>query len=354
MKIATISVSESGIDLAVSLAEKLRGEHEIKTFCFWKYCKDSLTGVEPFTNGTELIAKIFGEFDALVFFCACGIAVRTIAPHIRSKLTDPAVVVVDDGGQFAVPILSGHIGGANALAARIAKDIGATPVITTATDVHGKFSPDLFAKANDLILDDLNAAKEIAAAVLRGEGVAVVSAFDMINIPKEIFREEVCRFGITIEQKPELKAERFPPITLELLARNIVLGIGCKRGVTADIIERQVRRTFDLTGYDLRQVTEIATIDIKRDEQGLLEFADRHNLPISFFTAEQLMSVNAKVHGIKRSEFAMKVTGADNICERAAIFSSGGGLLIRKSVLNGVTVAAAAKHLIIDFKKDCS
>ena len=355
MKIATISVSENGLSLAMTLAEKMCGEHEVKSFCFWKYCNNS--AVEPFTNGTELVAKIFGEFDALVFFCACGIAVRTIAPHIRSKLTDPAVVVVDDGGQFAIPILSGHIGGANALAKQIAEKIGAVPVITTATDVHGKFSPDLFAKANDLILDDLNVAKEIAAAVLRGESIAVVSAFDMINIPKEIFREEICRFGIFINQKPEKSAEHFPPVTLEVLAKNIVLGIGCKRGVTADVIERQVNKAFELTGYDLRQVVEIATIDIKRDEEGLLEFAERRGLPIRFLTAAELMSVPAEVHGIKGSDFVMKTTGADNVCERAALFSSGEGgrLLIPKCCLDensdGVTVAAAAKPLIIDFGK---
>ena len=354
MKIAVISVSERGLELSVRLFEKLCRDHEVRTFCFWKYCRCCNNGgAEPFTNFTELTAKIFGEFEALVFVCACGIAVRAIAPHIRSKLSDPAVVVVDDSGKFAVPILSGHIGGANALAVQIAKEIGAVPVVTTATDIHGKFSPDLFAKANDLVLDDLRAAKEIAAAVLRGESVSAVSDFEMINLPDGIFRQEQCQFAIIINQKPEPKADRFPPITLELLARNIVLGIGCKRGVTADVIERQVNKAFKLTGYDFRQVTEIATIDLKRDEYGLREFADRKELPICFFTAEELMSVPAGLHGIKGSEFVMKITGADNVCERAALFAGKGKLLIPKGCLesdmDGVTVAAAAKPLIIDF-----
>lgn len=355
MKIAVISVSEKGLELSVILSEKLSCGNDVKLFCFERYCRD---GFIPFTNIGELTAKIFGKSDALIFVCACGIAVRAIAPHIRSKLTDPAVVVVDDGGKFVIPILSGHIGGANALARRIAEETGAVPAITTATDVHGKFSPDLFAKANELILDDLNTAKEIAAAVLRGESIAVVSAFDMINIPKEIFREEICRFGIFINQKPEKSTDHFPPVALELTAKNIVLGIGCKRGVTAEVIERQVEKAFGLMGYDLRQVVEIATIDIKRDEQGLLEFAERRGLPIRFFTAEQLMSIDAELYGIKGSDFVMKTTGADNVCERAALFSSGEGgrLLIPKCCLNGdsegVTVAAAARPVVLDFAKE--
>lgn len=357
MKIATISVSESGLELAVKLAEKLRDENcEIRTFCFWKYCKDSLTGAEPFTNGTELIAEIFGEFDALVFFCACGIAVRTIAPHIRSKLTDPAVVAIDDGGKFAVPILSGHIGGANALARQIAENIGAVPVITTATDIHGKFSPDLFAKANNLILDDLKAAKKIAAAVLRGEHIKIKSDFEMINLPEEIVPgQDSSRADITIVQNRSFSNN--PEKTLELLTKNIVLGIGCKRGVTGDVIERQVNKAFKSTGYDIRQVTEIATIDLKRDEQGLLEFAEQRGLPIRFFTAAELMSVNAEEHGIKGSDFVMKTTGADNVCERAALLASDGGkLLIPKGNFegnsDGVTVAAGARPVVIDFAKE--
>ncbi len=364
MKIATISVSCAGIDLSLSLAEKLRGsvfegsECEVRTFCFKRYKKDGSLYGEPFTDIKELTERIFGEFDALIFVCACGIAVRAIAPHVRSKVTDPAVVVVDDSGKFAIPILSGHIGGANSLARRVAEQIGAVPVITTATDVRNKFSPDLFAKANDLILDDLEAAKEIAAASLCGECIAVQSQFEMINVPEDFRRyEETPETGMNIVQKPSLKdAEHFPPIFPDFLARNIVLGLGCKRGVSADVIERRVFKAFDFMGYDFRQVVEIATIDLKRDEEGLLEFARRYALPIRFFTAEELMSVPAEPNNLKGSGFVMKITGADNVSERAALLAAGGGrILIPKSFPectgDGVTVAAAAKPLIIDFAK---
>lgn len=365
MGAAIISVSKDGRDLSKKLAQALKPPfNEVKRFVFEKYADE---GSEKFSDIKELTMRLFGEFDALIFVCACGIAVRAIAPHIKSKTTDPAVVVVDDSGKFAIPILSGHIGGANSLARIIAVYIGAEPVITTATDIRGKFSPDLFAKANNLILDDLQAAKEVAAAVLRGDSVAVTGAFPMINIPRDVFRLEICSVGIDIVQKPNLKDlnrfsglegwKRFPPINLDLLARNIVLGIGCKRGVPADIIEKRVFAAFEYMKYDFRQVVEIATINLKRDEQGLLEFAERHKLPIKFFTAEELMSVPEEPHNLKGSDFVLKITGADNVSERAAILAADGGrILIPKSYPNctgdGVTVAAAAKPIVIDFAKE--
>lgn len=355
MKAALISVNENGRELSKKIIRPLVLIHAgARRFVFEKYADNDC---EKFSSIGELTAKIFGEFDALIFFCACGIAVRAIAPHIRSKTTDPAVVVVDDSGKFSIPILSGHIGGANMLARLISKELGSELVITTATDIRGKFSPDLFAKANGLILDDLKTAKEIAAAVLRGECISIMSEFEVINHPMDLLTGEISGVGIDIHQKPGTPKDRFPPVVLDLIPRNIVLGIGCKRGISADIIEKRVFAAFEYMGYDFRQVVEIATIDLKRDEQGLLEFAERHNLPIKFFTAEELMSVPEEPNNLKGSGFVMKITGADNVSERAAILAADGGrILIPKSYPNctgdGVTVAAAAKPIVIDFAKE--
>lgn len=361
--IAVIAVSGAGSVLALDIAQKLRGsvfefcKCEVNVFCFERNKPDG-AAAESFSNVGELTARIFGEFDALIFVCACGIAVRAIAPHIRSKVTDPAVVVIDDCGKFAIPLLSGHYGGANALSRHIAERIGVTPVITTATDARGKFSPDLFAKANDLILDDLEAAKEVAAAVLRGESIDLQSQFPMINVPRDVFRYDHSTVGIDISQRnvPHIEGG-VPAVCLSLTARNIFIGIGCKRGVPADTIERTVLTGLESSGYDFRQVTGIGTIDIKRDEKGILEFAERHNLPLSFFTAEELMNAPEREYRFSSSEFVRKVTGADNVCERAAALASGGGRLL---LIRGyqhwswecVTVAAAAADIIIDFEKE--
>lgn len=356
MRAALISVSADGVALSERISEALN-DVECSVYKFDK--KGGNITVGRFSDIGELTAKIFGEYDALIFVCACGIAVRAIAPHIRSKVTDPAVIVIDDCGKFAIPLLSGHIGGANALAKRIAELIGAVPVITTATDNRGKFSPDLFAKANNLILDDLEGAKEVAAAVLRGDSLAVVSNFEIINLTEDFWEHGALAATLNIDQLPQsCSGEFIPKLQLHFLARNIVLGIGCKRGIPADVIEHRVMAAFGYMGYDFRQVIEIATIDLKRDEQGLLEFAKRHGLPVRFFTAEELMSVPAEPNNLKGSGFVMKITGADNVSERAAILAADGGrILIPKSYPNctgdGVTVAAAAKPLVIDFAKTC-
>ena len=152
MKTAVISLTEKGRQLS----EKLGGDR----FCFRKHCDADAV---PFTELSALVSELFGRYDALIFICAVGIAVRAIAPHIVSKTTDPAVVAVDDCGKFAVSLLSGHIGGANALAVQTAAKLGAVPVITTATDSGEKFSPDVFAKANALVIDDMTAAREVAS-----------------------------------------------------------------------------------------------------------------------------------------------------------------------------------------------
>lgn len=363
--IAVIAISSAGSVLSLETAEKLRGSMfeyckcTVDVFCFEKNKPDG-AAAESFSNVGELVARIFGKYDALIFVCACGIAVRAIAPHIRSKVTDPAVIVLDDCGKFAIPLLSGHIGGANALARRVAELIGAVPVITTATDNRGKFSPDLFAKANDLFLDDLDAAKEVAAAVLRGESIDLQSQFPMINVPRDIFRYDHSTAGIDISQRnvPHIEGG-IPAVCLSLTARNIFIGIGCKRGVPADTIERTVLTGLESSGYALRQVRGIGTIDIKKDEKGLLEFADRHNLPISFFSAEELMNAPERGCKFSSSEFVLKVTGADNVCERAAVLASGGGKLLlirgyRHWDRECVTLAAAAMDIIIDFEKEQS
>lgn len=360
--IAVIAISGAGSVLALDIAQKLRGsvfefcKCEVNVFCFERN-KPNGAAAEGFANVGELTARIFGEFDALIFVCACGIAVRAIAPHIRSKVIDPAVIVIDDCGKFAIPLLSGHYGGANALSRHIAERIGVTPVITTATDARGKFSPDLFAKANDLILDDLEAAKEVAAAVLRGESINLQSQFPVINVPRDVFRYEGSTAMIEISQRnvPHIDSI-IPPVCLSLTAHNIFIGIGCKRGVPADTIERTVLTGLESSGYALRQVRGIGTIDVKKDEKGLLEFADRHNLPISFFSAEELMNAPERDRTFSSSEFVRKVTGADNVCERAAVLASGGGRLL---LIRGyqhwswecVTLAAAAMDIIIDFEK---
>ena len=340
MRAAVISLTEKGKELSLRIAQTA-DFISTERFCLRSH---SDFGSRCFEDTAGLISHIFHRYDALVFVCACGIAVRSIAPHIQSKTSDPAVIVIDEGGSFVIPVLSGHLGGANALALRLGSLLGAQAVITTATDIGGHFSPDSFAAANGLIITDMDAAKEIAAAVLDGEKTGIVSEYGYVGLHRDISEDKECRTGLYIGSK-DIKPF---PVTLRLLPKNIVLGIGCKRGTECETIEKAVVSALKKADITLERVTAIATADIKANEKGLLSFCKKYCLKLHNYTAQELMEVKGS---FTVSDFVRAVTGADNICERSAVKCSGGELILRKIAADGVTVAAAEKPLILDFER---
>ena len=310
MNIAVISVTGRGRKISQALVSHLP-EHSCKRFCFHKHTDEQ---AEAFEEIGTLTASLFQQYDALIFICACGIAVRAIAPFLQSKLTDPAVLVMNDSGAFVIPILSGHIGGANALAQSIAKRMNAVPVITTATDAAGAFSPDTFAAANDLLLLDTRAAKAVASAALDGETIGLYTDFPCENIPAGLSTAENCRTGICITTDT---AKKPFPVTLTLVPANIVLGLGCKRGISAAVIARQVARGLAHAGI-----------------------------------APTVGSLTAQKGQFTGSDFVLSTVGVDNVCERSAVLCSGGGhIVLPKFAGDGVTVAAAEKPVKIDFAR---
>ena len=340
MDIAVISLTKNGRELSRRIAETPSG-HRFRRYCFHKHTDEA---AEAFTDINALTGCIFGTYDALIFVCACGIAVRAAAPYLCSKATDPAVLAADDCGKFIIPVLSGHIGGANALARQLAVLTGAVPVVTTATDIGGRFSPDCFAAANGLVITNLKAAKEIAAAVLNGEKTGLVTEYKYLNMPEDVVCGSGPRTGIYIGSGD---VEPFP-VTLRLVPRNIVIGIGCKRGTPAGTVSRRVRSALKEAGIPFERVCGAASIDLKGDEKGLLEFCGSCGLELSLFSAGELMSTEGD---FTPSAFVMETTGTDNVCERSAVRLSGGTLVLRKNAAEGVTVAAAEKPLIIDFER---
>ncbi|MBQ8687660.1 MAG: cobalt-precorrin 5A hydrolase [Ruminococcus sp.] len=342
MKIAVISVTEKGRRLSRRVESLLSRQHMVNRYCFIRHTDEDAA---DFSDIYGITSNIFTAYHALIFICACGIAVRSIAPHIRSKDRDPAVVVLDDCGRFAIPVLSGHLGGANRLAEILAEKTGMLAIITTATDVGGQFSPDSFAKANQLLITDLKVAKKIAAAVLSGEKIGLYSDYSCRNLPPDIVEDTMCRTGVCISADPS-KAPF--PVTLNLIPRNIVIGIGCKRGTSCDAIERHVADSLRTAGIDSRRICALSTITIKADEPGLLAYCEKHSLKLHIYTAEELMEVSGNFIA---SEFVKKQTGADNICERSAVRCSGGKLILRKTSGNGVTAAAAELPVTPDFER---
>ena len=284
---------------------------------------------------------IFYQNDALIFICAAGIAVRLIAPFVKNKTRDPAVLVADDGGNFVISLLSGHIGGANALTRDVADIIGAQPVITTATDVAGRFSCDTWAAENDYALSSLSVAKQISATILK-EDIPIAAERPLPSkLPEGLYEGNTGEHGIYIGIH---KKEPFTN-TLRLIPRVLELGIGCRKGTGKEAIAAAVEAVLGEYDIDVRAINRIASIDVKKDEAGLLDYARGLQVPISFYSAEKLRAVPGE---FEESDFVKETVGVGNVCERAALYD-GERLLIKKTALSGVTIAAALKEWRISF-----
>ena len=264
---------------------------------------------------------------------------RLIAPYLKDKLTDPAVVVVDEAGQFAISLLSGHVGGANRLTEWIAEILDAVPVVTTASDVRGRTAIDVWAVDHGLVLTDRKLAKEIAAALLDGETVGYFSDYPISQPEGTGYEAEVVhRLNVWVT----CRRQEAPGIFLRLIPKKLVLGIGCRRGTPGDVIETAVRETLEEHHLDIRGLSGAASIDLKKDEAGLLETAAGLGIPFSTYSSEELAAVQGD---FSESGFVRQVTGVGNVCERSALCcaGTGGRLIVKKQVHNGVTVAVAEK-----------
>lgn len=340
MKIAVITVTENGARIADTIRERISSEFEVRVFCFSKY---PVSGGECFDKFADITEKIWGEFGGIVFICACGIAVRAIAPFVRSKRSDPAVIAVDDSGYFAVSLLSGHLGGGNRLAEIIGEITGAVPVITTATDNSGRFSPDMFAKANGLAIEDMEAAKLIAAASLRGELIGLYSDFPCENIPEELIGNND-KYGICISH--DVMKKPFD-VTLNLIPQNLIIGAGCRKNAAPHELERLILETLAEAGLSPLGIRFIATAQIKMDEPAMISFAEKYGAELRCFTAEQLSAVEGD---FSASEFVKKTVGVDNVCERSAA-ACGGKIIISKVKGDGVTCAVGVLPFSADFER---
>lgn len=342
MKTAIISLTENGRILSEKIASCGIDSLDFKRYAFYKYTDSRAASFESISG---LAAEIFNEYDALVFISSCGIAVRAVSSHIMSKYTDPAVIVIDEQGKYTISLLSGHIGGANALAVKIAEIIGSQPVITTATDVGGKFSPDSFAAANSLYICEKLLAKQIAAKAVNNEPFGFISDYPVVNIPENMFDENCRTFGIHITDN--INSAPFEN-TLHLIPKNIVLGIGCKKNTEPKILSQYIIDRLNAFNKPLFRVKEIHSIDLKKNEEAILSFGRQYNIPVKFYSGNRLMEIEGT---FSHSDFVMKTTGTDNVCERSAV-ADGGRIIISKQAANGITMAAAEISIRPDFERN--
>lgn len=313
--------------------------------------------VSVYDSGREtsdnFVKRYFRSGDALVFIGAAGIAVRKTAPYIRSKDRDPAVVVIDEKGRFVIPILSGHMGGANDLARELAVITGGEAVITTGTDVNGLFAVDLWAAENECSISDIKKIRNISGAILRRDTVEFDPGEFSItgDVPGELTvkdrEEQTCSSdrpenGICVSLSGDM--EEYAN-TLNLVPRIITLGAGCRRGTGSEDFEAFVLKKLDEAHMSIRAVKAVATVELKKNEKCLNDFCRKYNIELKTYTADELMAAEGDFH---HSDFVEKTTGADNICERAAC-ADGSRLIIARQTGNGMTMAAARSEWDIRF-----
>ena len=329
MTAAIVAFTRRGAALGKTLAEGLNASLHVPA----RFAAE--VGAEAYDSLADWTAQMWGERDALLFVGACGIAVRAIAPHVKDKFTDPAVVSVDEAGRFAIPLLSGHVGGANELALQLAALTGGQAAISTATDVNGLFAVDVWARERDMAITDRVLAKEVSAALLEGRSVGFASDFGH-PCPQGL-TENPAEIGVWVTWKT---GEGPFARTLRLAPKELILGIGCRKGTPRAAIEEAVSAA--LAGYEPAAVERVATIDLKQNEPGLLAFCAAHDLPLSVYPAAELAAVEGS---FTPSDFVKGVTGVDNVCERAAV-RAGGTILVPKQAKNGVTVAVAGRNVL--------
>lgn len=312
---------------------------------------------EPLSDWVE---KAFGQRAAVLFIGATGIAVRAIAPYVQDKLTDSPVVVMDEMGNYVIPILSGHVGGANDIAIKIARSIGAVPVITTATDINGVFAVDVFARRNQLRIMNREGIGKVSARLLSGQTVTMEVDGKSIEWLKE-----------QIEQSRRTDMDRIVPVqrrgrdefvdiwisktaplehtvSIWLKPKEYILGIGCRRGKSRGELEDFLQHVCKEYGIGWEDIAGFASIDRKKDESGIIALAQMYGIPFWVYNRERLLQVKGS---FTSSPFVESQVGVDNVCERAALLAAGnqGQIICPKIAQNGMTVAIAKKKWGIRF-----
>ncbi len=297
---------------------------------------------------SELFREKWSGVRNIICIMAAGIVVRAVAPLLKDKKTDPAVVVLDEGGRFVISLLSGHLGGANALTRGLADCIGAEAVITTASDVQGKIALDLWAKEENLYVEDYEKLKTLSAKIVNGKRVSVRTEhiFNSANIPIEfdmVGRKDHADIIIT--------GRLLDDDALFLRPKNIFAGIGCNRGTAKEEILEFVSEVLERERLSINSIARIASIDLKDDEQGLIDFASERGLGIDFFSANDLNGAVVK-HGLKTSEAVKAATGAASVAEPAAILAArkrfhNSTLVIPKEKRGNVTLSIVKAEFVL-------
>lgn len=345
MKIAIVSFTSSGNNISKKIKDGLNKSVESSK-------PIEITEIDKNTFDDKLskyMEDIFKNNDAIIFISSTGIAVRLIAPYVKDKTKDPAVIVVDDMGKFTISLLSGHIGGANNLSTQISNMLKNQLVITTASDNRGIDAVDIFAMRNNLHIEDMKDAKTLTSLMVENEKINLISEVDVnlnySNVENSLLLEEVYSDknkskGVILISSANIskiiREDINKPICV-LRPKVLNIGIGCRRGKSRDEILKFISEIFDEYNLSTNSIKKIGTIDIKHDEAGILEVSKELKAELVLFSKTEIESVSNK---FARSDFVKKNVGVTSVCEPAA-YLLGRELIIPKQISNGITIAVS-------------
>lgn len=335
---AIIAVSSGGLATALKIARELPGD----IFAPEKYCREPARPLP--CRLKEFMGDIFQNYREIILVMSCGIAVRSIASYLESKVKDPAVVVLDETGHHVISLLSGHLGGANELAAKVADVTGGTAVITTASDNLGLEAVDMLAKKHGLVIEDMEAVKKVTSVLINGGKAAVIKDGWQGPVDDRIVTvtweelEQVCPDALIYignRRIPKKLHLEIPAASLRI--PKLVLGVGCRRGTNPEDLFRAVEELFQYHGLALKGIKAVATIDVKKDEKAIICLAERLGVPLKIVERQDILPIESR---FVCSDFVKKSIGVGCACEPAAYLVSGAGTcLIPKTSGLGITLS---------------
>ena len=346
-KIAVLAITKNGIDMSLRIKEHFS---DFEIFAPEKF-SDNNGKIQWYDESTtQKIVDLFKSNDGIVCLFSLGAVIRLLAPHIKDKKTDPAVIVIDDNANFVISVLSGHLGGANELSNEIAEKIGSTPVITTAADVNKTIAVDLVGKEFGWKIDDDSNVTRISAFMVNKEKIGIFQNIGKKEWWKGKFPENITFFS-NIEDLKASESKGYLMITNDQIddesvlknsvvyrVPDLVVGIGLHWDTSKETILNGVNETLKKFELKQKQIARFVSIKKEKDVIGLIELGKEMNIPIEYIDREELATITAP----NPSETVQAFEGTASVSEAAAIKSSKGELIVEKQKFPpNLTVAIA-------------
>ncbi|AGA68539.1 cobalamin biosynthesis protein CbiG [Desulfitobacterium dichloroeliminans LMG P-21439] len=366
MKVALVALTGQGLSTARNIVERWSDEEPLKPELWLNQrlkgqYTDGAQTVHPhyFELLKEVVPRIWQSGSLLIFIMATGIVVRQIAPYLQGKDRDPAVLVLDEKGEFVISLLSGHLGGANAWTRTVAQWLDAQPVVTTATDGQGLIAPDEYARQFGWAIEPLAGLKYINRILLEESCLRVWTDCLQEEHP---LRQDAAYCFVKDEEKAhahlwitprdsqwekdpiDLCTDKSHPVSL--IPRIYSIGVGCRKGASLDQISKAVAQSLRQLGISSQSILGLYSIDLKAEEAGLIETAHHLGVPFRTFSAQQIQELNEKFR-LSSSDYVKEMIGVDGVCEAASLLGTKEGeLILPKLKLNGVTVAISKERFL--------